>query len=246
MRTDILIPALGRALQALLDPRIIGTLLLSIALMLLLTGPFVGVFLALVWVIELLTPESLNLPWLGEVSFLGVFTKGLVSKTSWVFWTYVMSPVAAGIIGLFLDRIVAAVEARDYPVLPVVRARSLSDSIFYALRFFGLMALISLAALIASFFAGILAPAVFVAANGYLVAREYFETVALRRLPEDETKALEHDNQLTLWLLGSLLALGFTVPFLNLLIPALGVAAYTHVFHALIGNRPANAADRDS
>ncbi|HHS89608.1 MAG TPA: hypothetical protein ENJ26_04490 [Rhodobacteraceae bacterium] len=238
MRYDLLTVALKRAIRAMTDPKVIGILLLSLALMLLLTGPFVGVFLALVWIIELLTPEKLNLPWLGEVSFLGVFTKGLVSRTSWVFWTYIMAPVAVSIVGFFLDRIVAAVEARDYPALPAIRSRTFSESLIYSLRFLALMATVSLAALIASFFAGILAPVIFVLANGYLISKEYFDTVGLRRLPETEVSALEGANQTTLWLLGIGLALGLTVPFLNLLIPIFGVAAYTHVFHGLIGNRP--------
>lgn len=233
MRLDLLVPALKRALLQLGDPRILGVLVIALVLMLLVTGPFVAVFLAIAWLVELITPESLSLPWLGDVTFLGVFTKGLVSKTSWVFWTYVMAPVAGGILGLFLERIVAAVEARHYPALAEVRPRSIGESVFYAIRFFGLMALVSLGALVASFFSGLLAPVVFVAANGYLIAREYFETVGLRRISEADTKALERKNQATLWVLGSVLALAFTVPFVNLLVPIIGVAAFTHVFHAL-------------
>jgi uncharacterized protein involved in cysteine biosynthesis len=146
-----------------------------------------------------------------------------------------MAPVAGGIMGLFLEKVVAAVEARHFPALAPVRARSLSSSVFYAVRFFGLMVLVSFAALVVSFFSGPLAPVVFVAANGYLMAREYFETVALRRVDEGEAKKLERANIVTLWALGGALALVLTLPFVNLLVPIVGVAAFTHVFHEING-----------
>ncbi len=222
-----------RALTQLSDPRVLGILATSVLLMLLVTAPFAAVFLAIAWVIEAVTPASVTLPWLGEMSFLGVLTQGLFSKASWVFWTYVMAPVAGGIMGLFLENVVAAVERRHYPALAPVRPRSIAASLFYALRFFGLMALVSLAALIVSLFSGPLAPVVFVAANGYLIAREYFETVALRRIDEARAKQLERANITGLWLLGCVLALAYTVPFVSLLVPITGVAAYTHVFHRL-------------
>ncbi len=227
--------ALGRAILQLNDPKVLGVLALSLVLMLLATGPFVAVFLALAWLIEHLVPASLHLPWLGEVSFLGVLTRGLVSRASWVFWTYVMAPVAMAIAGLFLERVVAAVEARHYPQLAPVRMRPFSQSLLYAIRFFGLMLAVSLAALIASLFSGVLAPVVFVLANGYLIAREYFETVALRRLDEASVAAMERRASLPLLLLGSAVALALGLPFVNLLVPLVGIAMFTHVFHALNG-----------
>lgn len=233
MRPELLPDALRRAALQLGDPRVLGVIALSLLLMALVTGPFAVVFIGIAWLVELLTPASLNLPWLGEVGFLGVLTQGLASRTSWVFWTYVMSPVAAGILGLFLERIVAAVEARHYPALAAVRPRSLAESLFYAVRFFGLMVLVSLGALVASFFSAALAPAVFVLANGYLIAREYFETAALRRMPEREVKQLWRRWRPTLWAAGALLALVLAVPFVNLLVPVVGIAAFTHLFHRL-------------
>ncbi len=233
-----------RALAQLSDARVLGILVTSVLLMLLLTAPFAAVFLAVAWVIEAVTPASVTLPWLGEVSFLGVLTQGLFSRASWVFWTYVMAPVAGGIMGLFLENVVAAVERRHYPALPAVKPRPIASSLFYALRFFALMALVSLAALIVSFFSGPLAPVVFVAANGYLIAREYFETAALRRIDETRARQLERASLGALWLLGCLLALAYTLPFVSLLVPVTGVAAFTHVFHRLNagpGGAPATA-----
>ncbi len=229
-----LIPgALRDALRQLPSVGFLKVLLGALAVTLLLTGPFLAVFAAIAWLIELVTPASLSLPWLGEVSFLGVFTQGLVSKTSWIFWTYIMAPVAIAVMGLFLETVVDAVEARHYPALPTVRHRSLAEMVGYAVRFFLMMLAVSLAAFVASLFVGFLAPVVFVAANGYLIGREYYETVALRRVSEAEARRLTRQNLPVLWALGALLALGLNLPWLNLVVPLIGVAAYTHMYHRL-------------
>lgn len=228
-----IVSALRLALAQLGDWRLLKVLAKTLAVTLLLVGPFYLIFVALAWVIEAVMPASVNLPWVGEVEFLGAYTSGLVSKAAWVFWTYVVSPVALAVVGLFYDGIVNAVEARHYPGLPPVRRRPMHEQIGYALRFLGLTLGVSLVALILGLFSGVLAPAVFVTANGYLMAREYFETVALRRLPEPEAARLERGNLPTLWALGALLALALAVPVVNLAVPLVGVAAYAQLFHRL-------------
>ncbi len=225
--------ALGDALRQLPSAAFLRLLAGALLVTLVLTGPFLALFAAMAWLVELVTPASLSLPWLGEVSFLGVFTQGLVSKTSWIFWTYVMAPVAIAVMGLFLESVVEAVEARHYPALARVRARSLREMLGYSVRFFLMMLAVSLAALIASLFAGFLAPVVFVAANGYLIGREYYETVALRRLGEGEARRRVRANLPVLWALGAMLALALNLPWVNLVAPLVGVAAFTHLYHRL-------------
>jgi len=233
MRAELILPALRRALFQLSDPRILGVIAAALAIMLLITAPFALIFIGLAWIIELITPAHLDLPWIGEVGFLGLMTDGLTNSASWVFWTYIMSPLAVAIIGLFLDRIVSAVERRHYPDQPPVVNRGAFEMALYALRFFGLMMGVNLLALIASLFAGALAPLVFIAANGFLLAREYFETVAMRRVDTPEMAALRAHHMPTLWAAGAVLALGLAVPFVNLLVPVVGAAAFTHLFHRL-------------
>lgn len=233
MKLHVIPDALRRALFQLWDPRILGVVVVSLGIMLLITAPFALIFIGVAWLIELITPAHLELPWLGDVGFLGVMTKGLTSQASWVFWTYVMAPLAVAIIGLFLDRIVNAVERRHFPSLPPVANRTMAEMALYALRFFGLMMMVNLGALVASLFAGALAPVVFIAANGFLLAREYYETVAMRRVGIADMAEMRRRNFSTLWVTGALLALGLAVPFLNLLIPVIGAATYTHLFHRL-------------
>jgi len=232
-RTADIRDALTLAMRQLTDARLIRLLLMALLVTLLITGPFLAVFLAIAAILQWVLPSSLDLPVVGQVGFLGVFTTGLVSKTSWIFWTYVMSPVVVAIIGIFLERIVDAVEAVHYPDLAPVRHQSFAQALGYGLRFLALMLGVSLAALIVSFFSGFFAPLVFIAANGYLIGREYFEVVALRRNGRQQAQILTRDNIVHLFGLGCLLAVFLAVPLVNLLVPIVGVAAYTHLYHRL-------------
>ncbi|RME18815.1 MAG: hypothetical protein D6801_00400 [Alphaproteobacteria bacterium] len=230
---ELVVASLVAAVKQLGDGRILKVLALTLGLMLLVTGPFLVVFVGLAALLEWLLPASLSLPWIGEVGFLGVFTAGLVSKTAWVFWTYVMAPLALAIVGMFLETIVDAVEARHYPGLAPLRRRSFAEQIGEAVRFLGLTLAVSLLALVVSMFSGALAPVVFVAANGYLIAREYFATVALRREAARQAQALARAHLPLIWSLGALLAVAMGLPYLNLLTPIVGVAAFTHLYHRL-------------
>jgi len=147
-----------------------------------------------------------------------------------------MSPLAVVIIGVLLEPIVEAVESRHYPTLPKVRRRGSGEVIAYALRFLGLMILISIGTWLIAWLTPLPGWLVFTLASGYLIAREYFETVALRRMKPDQAKAQTNSNFGPLWIAGCVLALTLNIPLLNLISPLIGVAAFTHLFHA--GTQP--------
>ena len=79
------------------------------------------------------------------------------------------------------------------------------------------------------------APLVVWAVNGFLLGREYFQLVAGRRLGVAGARALRRRHRGEVWLTGGLLALPLTIPIVNLIVPILGVATYTHMFHRLTG-----------
>ena len=142
-------------------------------------------------------------------------------------------PVAAGVVGFFLDEVAAAVEARHYPDLPPVLALGLSQQVLDSLRFMGLVIAVNLGALIIYLLAPPLAPFVFVLVNGFLLGREYFQLVAARRLGPEGARTLARRHFWRLWLGGTLMAAPLTIPLLNLLVPILGVAVFTHQYHRL-------------
>ncbi len=82
-------------------------------------------------------------------------------------------------------------------------------------------------------FLGPASPLLFWAVNGYLLGQEYFAMVAARRLPPDEAKALRARHRGRIWGAGVLMALPLSVPLVNLVIPVLGTATFTHLFHRL-------------
>ena len=82
------------------------------------------------------------------------------------------------------------------------------------------------------------APFVFLGLNGYLLGREYFDLVARRRLGRDGARRMRKRHGLQIWAAGILMAAPLTVPVVNLAIPILGAATFTHLFHRLAERAP--------
>jgi uncharacterized protein involved in cysteine biosynthesis len=146
---------------------------------------------------------------------------------------FLMVPVASAFSGLFLEEIADAVEDRHYPGLPPVTPVRLGDSLVDSLNFLGLVIAANVLALVLYIFAGPFIPVVFWAVNGWLLGREYFTLVATRRLGREGAKALRAQNSGRIWLAGILMAAPLSVPLVNLVIPVLGVATFTHLFHRM-------------
>ncbi|WP_367179788.1 EI24 domain-containing protein [uncultured Paraglaciecola sp.] len=69
--------------------------------------------------------------------------------------------------------------------------------------------------------------------NGFLLGREYAQQVAIRHIPVKDARNFRRANRGQIWMLGAVLAVPLSIPLINLLIPIIGVAAYTHLFHRL-------------
>jgi uncharacterized protein involved in cysteine biosynthesis len=146
---------------------------------------------------------------------------------------FLMVPVASAFSGLFIEDIADAVEDRHYPGLPPVTPVRLGDSLVASLNFLGLVIAANVLALVLYIFAGPFIPVVFWAVNGWLLGREYFTLVATRRIGREGAKALRAQNSGRIWLAGILMAAPLSVPLVNLVIPVLGVATFTHLFHRM-------------
>ena len=131
-----------------------------------------------------------------------------------------------------------AVEERHYPDLPPARPMPMGEAMRGALWFMCIVIAVNLVGLIFYLISGPLAPLIFWTVNGYLFGREYFELVALRRLQPPEMRAQRRKNGFQIWLSGALMAVPLSVPIVNLVVPVIGVATYTHMYHRLSGNRP--------
>ena len=211
------------------DGRFVGVLAWSLALTL---GLLAGLSLGAVWLVGLL-PVSFDLPLIGEVATPFTGLRGLALGAMVLLSALLMFPVAAMFVNLMLDRIVDAVEARHYPELAPARPMGLGEAVKGAIGFTLVVLGVNLAAMIFYLVSGPFAPLIFWAVNGYLFGREYFELVALRRLEPAAMRRLRGRHRWRIWLAGTLMAVPLSVPVLNLLVPVVGVATYTHMFHRL-------------
>jgi uncharacterized protein involved in cysteine biosynthesis len=191
-------------------------------------------FLAL---IDSFAPGSIEIPFIGPITgveaLLGWGSLFLMLGLS----VFLMVPVASAFSGLFIEDIADAVEDRHYPGLPPVTPVRLGDSLVDSLNFLGLVIAANVLALVLYIFAGPFIPVVFWAVNGWLLGREYFTLVATRRLGREGAKALRAQNSGRIWLAGILMAAPLSVPLVNLVIPVLGVATFTHLFHRMAARR---------
>ena len=188
-------------------------------------------FLQLLW---WLTPDSFEIPLVGPVTgietILGWASLLLMLGLS----IFLMMPVASAFTGFFLEDVADAVEDRHYPHLPPATALPWADALRQSVNFLGLVIAVNVGALFLYPFAGPLIPVLFWAVNGFLLGREYFTMVALRRLPPAEAAALRSRYSGTIWLAGTLMAAPLSVPIVNLVIPVLGAATFTHLFHRMM------------
>lgn len=212
------------------DPRFRSVILRGMGLSLLI---LFGVFILLKLLIAWLAGPVMTLPLIGEITWAssalsaGAFVLMLVAST------FLMIPIASAIASLFLDQVAEAVEDAHYPHLPKVKGLSLWDGIKDGINFLGVLLVANAFALLLYLLLPPLAPFIFWIVNGFLLGREYFTLAAARRVGLQQAKQLRRHHRMTIWAAGVLMALPLSVPILNLVVPVLGAATFTHIFHRL-------------
>lgn len=222
--------AFFRALGQIGDRRFRRVLLLGVLLALALLAGFYAAFLQLIW---WLTPDSIEIPFVGPVTGIDTLLGWGSLLVMLALSVFLMVPVVSVFTGLFLEDIVDAVEDRHYPALPPATPLPWAEALRQSVNFLGVVLAVNLGALFLYPFVGPFTPVLFWAVNGFLLGREYFTLVALRRLPPVEAAALRRRNRLRLWAAGTLMAAPLSIPVVNLVVPVLGVATFTHLFHRL-------------
>jgi len=148
---------------------------------------------------------------------------------------FLMFPVASLVIGFFVEDIADAVEAKHYPNLPPAESLPFTEIMIDATKFLGIMVLANLLALIIYFASTLLAPVIFWIVNGFLLGREYFQLVAARRIGMAAANKLRKKHFMEIWIAGIFMAIPLSIPVVNLVVPLLGVAVFTHQFHRIQG-----------
>ncbi|MEX2517750.1 MAG: EI24 domain-containing protein [Paracoccaceae bacterium] len=239
-----MIADISKALTQIFDRRFFGVLLKSV----LLTALLLGALIALaIWAMGYIPVMNFTIPFTGyQVTFLDQIVSTASFGLILVMSMFLMFPVAAVFVGLFLDEIADAVEARYYPHLPPPRRQGWGEIITQGAGFALVLIGANLLALIVYIMSTALAPFVFWIVNGYLLGREYFEVVAMRRMDEQAAKALRRRHLPSVWIAGTLLAAPLSVPVLNIIAPLIGVAAFVHLYHRRTAPRETAADTRRS
>lgn len=222
---------IARTLGQIDDPRFRAVLLKGVGLTVALLMIF---YLGIVWLVGWLVPESLTLPLLGEVQWLDNIAKGASLLGAILLSSFLMIPVASAFTGMFLDQVADAVEDVHYPDLPDVTPLPVLTVLVDSLRFLGVLIVANLLALVVYAIFPPFAPLIFWALNGFLLGREYFQLVAIRRVGPTRARQLRRRFRGRIWLLGGLMAVPLTIPILNLVVPILGAASFTHFYHRVV------------
>jgi uncharacterized protein involved in cysteine biosynthesis len=223
------------ALNQMTDPRFRRVLLTGIGLTLAL---LIGASLLFVWLLGGLLGDQVSLPFIGEVRWLDDLASWGIGIALAVLSTFLMIPVASAITSLFLDTVAQAVEDEHYPKLGKASPVPFFDAVLDSIGFLGVLIVANLLALILYLIFAPAAPLIFWGLNGFLLGREYFTLAAIRRVGRKQAKVLRSRYILTIWGAGVLMAIPLSIPILNLIIPILGAATFTHLFHRLAPQPP--------
>ena len=238
--------ALGKAIAQAGDPAFRSIFLRSVWLSL-------GVF-AVLWALS-----WFGLAWLGED--LAAWIAESDPESAWVRvfeWAYGAAAVAgvlvaslflfpavmAGVMAILLDEVAAAVERRHYPELPTARAQPIGEALLAGLAFAAVTLVINVLALPLYLVLLFLPPFnlfVFYLLNGYLLGREYFELVAVRRYEMATVRRLRRAYRGRVLFAGAVIAFLLTLPLVNLVMPIVATGFMLHVFEGL--RRRADAQD---
>jgi CysZ protein len=222
-----MLTALFRAVAALPTPPLRRVVLLSLALAM---TSFV-----LLWIgAGVLLRHAAFFGWAPLDWLVDIFGGLAVLALSWLLFPAVVTLV----MGFFLDGVAAAVEARHYPGQPPPRRVPLGEIMATTLRLMGLTIVLNLLALPVYLLAPGINVFLFLALNGYLFGREYFEVVALRRLDPTAARMLRRRFGARVFIGGAVIASMFALPLVNLVVPVIATAFMVHIFQELRRREP--------
>ena len=217
--------ALSRAWRDLLRPGIFGLLLRGVGLTILL---FVALQAGLFWALRRFVSGDFGLPLIGAVDIGNALSWGALLLFP-ILGFFLMAPVAAAFAGLYAERVAEKVEQLHYPD-NVGQDVDFWDGMLASLPLMGAVLGVAILSLALTPVLGPLAPVLFYGANGWLLGREFFQMAARRHL--GEAQATERRRALSTSVTGAgvMIALLLTVPFLNVAVPVLAAATFTHLF----------------
>jgi CysZ protein len=174
------------------------------------------------------------------IAFVMPMIQGFIPELpDWAGWLTFIFGILASIglalgLALLLSPVAEVVEKRDYPNDPPGKAMPMGEAVIASIKFFGVVIVGNLFALMLLFIPGINIIAFFLV-NGYLLGREFFEFAAMRFRSAEEAKLLRSQHSGTVFMAGLVIALFLAVPIVNLLTPLFAAGLMVHLHKALTG-----------
>ncbi len=185
---------------------------------------FAAVILAMGWALHAI--ELVGIGWLDWA------IKALAGAGAVVLGLMLFPLLATMAVGLFLEEIADAVDARHYPDKPEAPGQSILSSTVSTAKLV-LVALALNVLVLPLYLLPGLNVFVFYGLNGYLLGREYFELVALRRLEPGTARRVYRRSRWRIFVGGILITLLLSIPVINWLMPMIATAFMVHEFDAL-------------
>ncbi len=230
MALGVIFTSFFAALGQIGDPRFRKVLFLGLGLTI---GLLFVAYLGLVGFLNWIGLADWMASWIGDRDWIGSAIGAGSFLAMMVLSVFLMVPVASAMTSMFLDQVADAVEDVHYPQLPDVPALPLSEAVMDTLSFLGILIVANILALLLYVALPPFAPLIFWGLNGFLLGREYFTVAAMRRVGREGAKDLRRKHAVTIWAAGILMAIPLSVPLVNLLVPILGAATFTHIYHRL-------------
>ncbi|MEL7167601.1 MAG: EI24 domain-containing protein, partial [Pseudomonadota bacterium] len=167
------------------DPRFRRVLLIGLALTIAL---LVAATSGFVWFVGWLSADSVEVPWIGTITWLDDIITWASFFVFLVLSIFLMIPVASVITSMFLEDVARAVEDQHYPNLPPAKGIGFGDGLVDTLNFLGVLLAANLLALLLYVFLPFASIFIFWGLNGFLLGREYFTLVAMRRVSRAQAR----------------------------------------------------------
>ncbi len=173
---------------------------------------------------------------------LGSFFSVVSLATMLLLSVFLMAPAASLFTGLHLNAVADTIEAQHYPQLAQPAVPDMQKLWLDSIRYFVLVFVLNLFSFMGFAILGLLWGIIlFWALNGWLLSREYSTMICERRADQAMIKAFLRQHRRSLVLTGTAFAILLSVPILNLIMPVIGVAAFTHLIHRLPMHQPEGA-----
>lgn len=191
-------------------------------------GLTIALFLGF-WLVLQASYGAFLAPMLADYSWISIMLVWLLGAGLVLGMGFLVAPVSSVFAGIFLDEIADEVEKLHYPADPKGTPLSVGQSIGITARFFGLVVLGNLVALILVLFLG-LGVLIFFLLNGYLLGREYFQFAALRHHSLEEVTLMQKRFGSEIFFAGLAIAAVLLIPIVNFLTPLFAGALMVHVY----------------